>query len=136
MARFYQVQLGLIYITSTGLVGGTGCELEVTNVEDLIAPVTGVSIPVIGGGNVRQIVPWTKGKSFEIKVNVMFSTLYSDLETFLNNSNETDTSFTLIITGDIYDLELTVKPRLQKPIARGAFQNGISNNVVMAFETV
>jgi hypothetical protein len=135
MARFYRVQINTLFLTNSSLVGGTPCELEVTNIEDLIASVTGVSIPVIGG-RVRVTAPWTSGKDFEVKVSVMFSSLYEDLETFLNNANETDTSFTLVITGDIYDLELTVKPRLQKPISRNSFQNGVTNGVVMAFETV
>jgi hypothetical protein len=135
MARFYQIQIDDIYLTNTGLVGGIACELEVSNIEDLAATVIGVSVPAIGG-KVRQTVPWTAGKDFEIKVNVMFSTLYEDLEAFLVDANETDTSFTVRIIGDIYDLTLTVKARLQKPISRSGFQNGVTNGVVLGFETV
>lgn len=136
MARFYRVQISDYYLTNSGLVGGTACELEVTNIEDLTATVTGVSIPAIGGSKVRQTVPWTSGKDFEVKVSVMFSALFEDLEIFLTDANENDTSFSVNIVGDIYDLTLTVKARLQKPISRQAFQNGVTNGVVMAFETV
>lgn len=111
------------------------CKLEASNIEDLKATVTGASFPTIGG-TVRQVVPWTSGKQFELKIFVITSELYETLETFLNAQNAADTSFDVVIEGDFETLELTCKARIIKPISRKEFFAGRSFDVIIALETV
>lgn len=134
--QFYKVKIDDYFLSEDGTdTPDLLCKLEASNIEDLKATVTGATFPTIGG-TVRQVVPWTSGKQFEIKVSVMTSDLYETLETFLNAQNAADTSFDVIIEGDFEMLELTCKARITKPIARKDFFAGRSFETVIALETV
>jgi hypothetical protein len=135
MARFYLIQIDSIYLTDDGTETGEACKLEVPNVEDLQVNVTGVSVPAIEG-RVRQTVPWTAGKEFEIRIGTVMADIYADLRAFLNDANAADTSFTITGTGASGDFEVLAKPQLVKPFACAGFINTRIKSVVLRFETV
>jgi len=136
MNRFYKVNIGEIFLTSTGLIGGDKCRLEISNVEDLLTTVAGVAIPSISGAPVIQTIPWAAGKQFDIRVNVLTEAQWNDLKTLINTAQENQASFIVAGTGDIGDFTATARPFPQKPFAAQRFKNGRIYNVVLRFITV
>ncbi len=134
--KFYSVNISTIYLTSTGLIGGDKCRLEISNVEDLLTTVAGVAIPSISGAPVIQTIPWAAGKQFDIRVNVLNEAQWNDLKEVINDAQENSTSFTVAATGDIGDFSVTVKPFPQKPFSAQRFKNGLIYGVVFRFITV
>ena len=134
--RFYEINInGEIYLTDDGTETGEACKLEVQNVEDLLTTVTGASVPTIGGV-ARQSAPWSKAKTFEIRIGTLMADIYADLRAYLIAALENDTSFTITGTGASGDFTATVKPALQKPFAAGGFTGSRIKAVVLRFETV
>lgn len=136
MARFYQIQIASVYLTSDGTAAGDPCKLNVPGVEDLLTTITGAAIPAIGGGSVLQLVPWTAGKQLQIEVETVMEDVWNDLVDLILDALTNDTSFTIIGTGDIGDFSVSVKPFPIKPFSAPGFRNGRIKNAVFKFITV
>lgn len=139
MSRFYSIQIADIHLTSTGAAGGTGCKLEVSNVEDLLMPIAGNVVMAANGTPVFQTVPWTAGKQFDVRVEVLNEAQWEDLKTLFIDALEAEfpnDRFTVTGTGDIGDFTVTAKPFPQKPFSAGAFWNGRIKEIVLRLITV
>jgi hypothetical protein len=135
--KFYEVQIDSIFLTSDGTAGSSDkCKLSITNVEDLLTSVAGVAIPSITGSPVIQTIPWTSGKQFDIRVNVLNKAQWDALKTLINTALGNSGFFTVTATGDIGDFTKVVKPFPQKPFSAERFKNGRIYNVVLRFITV
>jgi len=134
--QFYTIQIGDIYLTSTGAAGGNSCKLEVSNVEDLLTNVAGNAVPLISGSPVFQTIPWTTGKQFDIRVEVLPKAQWEDLKDLLNDSLETGASFTVEASGEIGDFSVTARAFPQKPFAAGAFSPERIKEIVLRLITV
>lgn len=125
MARFYAVQIGSIYLTSTGAAGGIPSKLTIGSAEDLLTTVAGTAIPSITGSPVFQTIPWTSGKQFDISIEThLYAAQWNALKTLLNGSLENNTSFTVTATGEIGNFTVTARAFPQKPFAAQGFENG------------
>lgn len=134
--KFYSVQIDDVYLTSDGTETADECKLDISNVEDLLTSVAGIAIPSITGSPVIQTIPWTSGKQFDVRVNVLNKPQWEDLKTLINTAQENGTSFTVAGTGDIGDFSVTVKPFPQKPFSAQRFKNERIYGVVLRFITV
>ncbi|HEX8287439.1 MAG TPA: hypothetical protein VF556_05560 [Pyrinomonadaceae bacterium] len=134
--RFYTIQIGTVHLTSTGENDGIGCKLEVPNVEDLLTNVAGVAIPSITGAPVFQTIPWTSGKQFDIRIEVLPKQQWEDLKTLLNNSLAAGASFNVIGTGEIGNFNVTARAFPQKPFSAGSFSPGRIKEIVLRLITV
>ena len=135
MAKFYAIQIGSIYLTSTGAADGLGCKLEIESVEDLMVSVTGNSQIAADGSRIRQTVDFTKGKEFSLKISTLTADVYTTLKNFLNTANETGTSFPVSGTGASGDFIVTAKPSLTKPFSCAGFNSYRIKDIVLRFET-
>jgi len=122
MARFYNVRIGTTYLTSNGLSNGIPAKLDIPNLEDLLVSVSGNVQFAADGSAVSQLVPWTKGKTFEIQVSTLFETQWNALKDLINAALNLDGSITIIGTGDIGDFTVQAKPYLKKPFSAASFQ--------------
>lgn len=134
--KFYSVNISTIYLTETGLTGGDKCKLEISNVEDILTSTAGTVTPSITGSPVFQTIPWTSGKQFDIRVNVLNEAQWIDLKELINTAQENGTSFTIAATGDIGDFSVSVKPFPNKPFAAQKFKNGRIYGITLRFITV
>lgn len=136
MARFYEIQIDSIYLTSDGTSAGDKCKLEVSNLEDLLVSVAGVAIPTASGRVVTQTVEWTKGKTFEIRINTLAADVWDDLKTLINDALDDDSDFEIIGTGDTGNFTVTVKPFPNKPFSATSFINNRIRGATLRFVTV
>jgi hypothetical protein len=136
MARFYQIRIDSIYLTSDGSAGGTACKLSVPNAEDLLTSIVGVAVPAIGGGAVTQLAPWTSGKQFDVAVETVMEDVWTQLVDLILDALENDTGFTIEGAGDGGDFSVAVKPFPIKPFSFQSFINGRLRGVVLKFITV
>lgn len=134
--KFYKVKIGDIWLTDTGLETGDQCKLEISNVEDLMTTVSGVAIPSASGVPIFQMMPWTSGKQFEIRINVVNLQVYNDLKTLLLASLESLESFEVVATGDTGNFTVNALPFPNKPYSAQRFKNGRIYAVVLRLITV
>ena len=133
--RFYAIQIDTIFLTSNGSNTGTPCKLTVSNVEDLLTNVIGAAVPTVGGNVVFQLVPFTRGKQFDIQIEVLNLAQWNDLKTLINSRLAADTSFTVSGTGDTGNFSVSAKPFPQKPFSAQSFLNNRINGVTLKFIT-
>ena len=134
--KFYTVTIDDIFLTSDGTAQGDECKLDVSNVEDLLTTVAGTVTPSITGSPVFQTIPWTSGKQFDVRVNVLNRQQWDDLKALINDAQSNSTSFAVAGTGDIGDFSVTVRPFPQKPFAAQRFKNERIYGAVLRFITV
>lgn len=134
--RFYEIQIGDIYLTDDGTISGTPCKLEIPNLEDLLTPVVGAVVYAASGKPVIQSVPWSKGKPFEIQIEVLTKAVWDDLKTLINTAQSADTSFSVIGTGDTGNFSLSAKPFPSKPFSAKKFLNSRIYGISLRFITV
>ncbi|MCD9186696.1 MAG: hypothetical protein LUM44_09695 [Pyrinomonadaceae bacterium] len=136
MAKFYQVRIGTIYLTSNGLANGIPAKIEIPNLEDLLVSIAGNVQFSADGGAVSQFVTWTKGKVFEIRVSTLFEAQWNALVSLVNNALNVDGSFAVIGTGDIGDFTVQAKPFPNKPFSAASFRSGRIKDITFRFVTV
>lgn len=124
MSRLYKVKIGDVHLSSTGTAAGIGCKLEVDGIEDLLVQVTGVAIPSITGAPIFQMMPWTAGKQFSVRVETfIYKAQWEALKILLNDSLAAGTSFPVTGTGDIGNFSVTARAFPNKPFAAAGFTN-------------
>jgi hypothetical protein len=139
MPNFYRVSIDDIALSSTGTESGVPCFLEVTNVEDLLTEVTGTVIEAINAAPVIQMMPWTSGKQFDVRVEILNTPQWTAIKNLITAAQAAafpNDRFTVAGTGDIGDFTVTVKPFPVKPFAAASFGHGRINNAVFRFITV
>src|SRR5687768_5662460 len=121
MPKFYRIQVSTIHLSQTGANAAPYAKARVLHVEDLLSTTTGASVPSADGTAVLQIVPWTKGKTFDIQVDVLTQDVWEDLRDLMITNLAADTSFTVIGTGITGNFSVSAKPFPQKPFAAERF---------------
>lgn len=134
--RFYEIRIDSIYLTDDGTADGTPCKLQIPNLEDLLTSVIGQPSVSASGAIVSNLAAWTKGKSFEITVEVLTENVWSDLKALINDSLETDDDFEIVGNGLIGDFTVNAKPNPVKPFSAERFLSGRIYNCVFRFITV
>src|SRR5687768_11251136 len=133
--KFYLDSIGSVHLSSDGTADGNRCKLEVENVAVLLRTVTGVSIPAAGGTRVNQVVPWTAGKPFAVRISVIGSDEWSDLKTLMDNSILNDTTFTVAGTGTPGNFSVTAEADPENPYTWESFTSTRINNLILRFFT-
>lgn len=139
MANFYRVVIGDIVLSSTGDETGIPCLLEITNVEDLLTNVAGIVIPAINAEPVFQTMPWSAGKQFDVRVEVINTPQWTALKNLITAAQAAvfpNDRLTVVGTGDIGDFSVTVKPFPNKPFSAASFGYGRVNGSVFRFITI
>src|SRR5687767_7160949 len=133
--KFYLVNIGSVHLSSDGTADGNRCKLEVEGIERLLRTVTGVSIPSAGGTRVNQVVPWTAGKPFAVRISVIGSDEWNDLKTLMDESIEDDTTFTVTGTGTPGNFSVTAQADPENPYTWESFTATRINNLTLRFFT-
>jgi hypothetical protein len=136
MSRFYEIQIGGVYLTEDGTASGTPCKLSVENVEDLLTTVAGNAQLSANGTPIFQLVEWTAGKQFAVRVSTLTKDVWLDLVELLNTALEEEDALSITGSGDTGDFTVSAKPFPQKPFAAERFINGRIINAVFRFITV
>lgn len=133
--RFYKIQIDTIFLSRDGTDAAPYCKLQVTNAEDLLTTVIGQPTPSADGRVVSNLAPWTRGKQFEIEVEVLTGAVFGALKTLINTHLAADSSFDVTGTGDGGNFSETVKPNPVKPFSFQRFLNGRVYGVTLRFIT-
>ena len=136
MSRFYDIRIHGIFLTEDGTTAGLPCKLSVENVEDLLTTVAGNVRLSANGTPIFQLVEWTAGKQFAVRVSTLTKDVWLSLCELLNTTLEEDVAISIEGSGDIGDFTVSAKPFPQKPFAAEAFINGRIINAVFRFITV
>ena len=137
MARFYEIQIDSIHLTSDGTEAGDPVKCEVTNWRDLLTPVTGNTRPNADGSDDDQRYAWIAGKKFEIRVLTwIYKEQWDALLVLLLDSQATGSTFSVIGTGDFGDFNVTSKAQLDSPFDAASFRNGRIFQPVFRLSTV
>jgi hypothetical protein len=137
MARFYRVQIGPVYLTDTGLIGGIPCKLKIPGIEALRVTYAGETAPSAGGTpHTVAFSVGTKGRPLSIEIESLPKAVFDSIVTLINNALANNTTITLIGTGDYGDFNLAAVPRLPSPITGSSeFINGRLKKVSFHFTT-
>ena len=136
MSRFYEIHIGGVYLTEDGTASGTPCKLSVENVEDLLTTVAGNVQLSANGTPVFQLVEWTAGKQFAVRVSTLTKDVWLDFVELLNTALEENDALTIAGVGDTGDFTVSAKPFPQKPFAAERFINNRIFGVTLRFITV
>lgn len=118
MARFHLIQIGSVYLTSTGLVGGIRCKTRVTGLDELFSGYAGASVVPIDGPH-HNFKKENNGEGVEIKIEILTqwtASVMDTLNTAFNTAFGSDASIVCIFTG-FKTWNLDCQPIFPKPIA-------------------
>ncbi len=133
--KFYLIQIGDVVLSSDGTSGGNRCKLEVENIKLLLRDSIGVSIPSVGGSRVSQVVPWTAGKPFAVKIDVIGKDEFDDLKALMDTSVETGSTFTVTGEGTPGDFTVSAEADPENPYEWESFTQTRINNLTLRFYT-
>jgi len=136
MSRFYDIRIHGVFLTEDGTSSGLPCKLSVENVEDLLTTVAGNVQPSANGTPIFQLVEWTAGKQFAVRVSILTKDVWLILCELLNTTLEDGAAISIAGAGDTGDFTVSAKPFPQKPFAAERFINGRIINAVFRFITV
>lgn len=128
MARFNLIQIGSIYITSNGLVGGSRCKTEVDGLNPLRLSRRSSIIKAIDGTPYRQLSESVKGIDFDITIDWMAKTVYDNIIGLFDDSNEDGTFIAVSVDGDTGTYSVNAIPQAD-PVSSDGFSGGIIKKV-------
>ncbi len=135
MAKFYEIQIGAIYLTGTGLVSGEKCKLGVTGADALRSNFTGSTIVSIDGTPINQIFETNRGKILEIVVSILTQSVFTGVVALINTALSNSGTIRIIGIGDIGNFDVFAVPLLPRPFEAQEFKNGRIKNVIFRFIT-
>jgi len=100
MARYNAIQIGNVYLTSTGLAGGTPCKTSVTGLEPLKPALKKNIIKAIDGTPYSQVFANDKGFDIEIKIDWLASSVFDAINALFATADSTDGVVAIVIAGD------------------------------------
>lgn len=128
MARFNLIQIGSIYITGTGLVDGFRCKTEVQGLDPLRLSRRSSIIKAIDGTPFRQLSESVKGIDFEISIDWVAKTVYDNILSLFDDSNEDGTVIAVSVDGDTGTYSVNAIPQ-SDPVSSDSFSGGIIKKV-------
>lgn len=128
MARYNAIQIGDIYLTSTGLVGGKPCKTSVNGLQALKPALLKSVIKAIDGTPFSQTSAGKKGIDLEISIDWLAQSVYDDINDIFDGADNDGTTFDLVIAGDGGTFTLDVVPNSDYVIF-DKFTNGILQGV-------
>lgn len=135
MADYNLVSIESIYLTDTGLVGGTPCRTEVSGIDSLRFSFTG-SNTVAADGTVHQFIVDNLGKGLllEIRPFAILKDTLDDIIDAIQDAQDADATINITIEGDTGDFDLECIPALPKCVEfPGDFFSEQINGVILRF---
>jgi len=135
MADYNFVKLGSVYLTDSGLIGGTPCRTEVSGLDALQFTQTGTNT-IAADGTVHQfkIDNLGKGLLLEIRPFAIMKDVFDDINTVIQDALTNDTIINITISGDTGDFDFDCIPFLPKPVEfPGDFFSEQINGVIYRF---
>jgi hypothetical protein len=133
MANFYRINIGSIYLTSTGLAGGIPCKLEVPAADSLFDNFAQNVIIANDGTVIVQNFEISQGKQIDILVEVMPKTVWESLLSARNTALTNSATLNIIGTGDTGNFDVTAIPL---KFSAKRFRNSRIYEVNLSFITV
>lgn len=134
MGDYNLVQLGTIYFTDNGLVGGLPCRIDTQGVDDLALLFTGSVVKSGNGTPYVFILENTSGVDLQLKPFVISVDVFNDIKDLIDTVTDDADTLDLIITGDVVGtLTMTCIPTFPKALPfpgmqeNGTFQNASIN---------
>lgn len=133
--RHNLIRINSVWLTSTGLSGGTPCKTSVEGLDALKSNYTGVTVIALDGTPINQVHRNNKkGLPLSITIETVlqaeFNTLSSLLETALFGSS----NVTVYISGTLGTFNFSCLPAFPKPLEfPGEFQNTRISNIKLNF---
>lgn len=110
MARYNAIQIGSVYLTSTGLVGGTPCKTNVSGLDALKPQYNKNVIKAIDGTPYSQITSGKKGIDLEIDIDWIAKSVFDAINTIMNTSDNDASNIAVVINGDTGNFSINVRP--------------------------
>lgn len=123
MSDYYRVQLGTIYLTDTGLVGGAPCRVTVSGLAELLIEEDGPVIKPMTGRPKKFLAPSGIGADIQLKPLVVTSTVLTSLKSLINTSNAAESLIVVNLTGVPGNLSLGCRPAKGSLNYSGNFTN-------------
>lgn len=128
MARYNAIQIGSIYLTNTGLVGGTPCKTSVSGLEALKPQYNKNIIKAIDGTPYSQLAVGQKGFDLEISISWLAKSVFDDINDLLDDADDTQTPVAVVIDGDFGTFNVNVVPNVSY-VSYGKFSNDVLQDV-------
>lgn len=137
MARFYTLQIGSVYMTSTGASDGRPLRLRIDGLGALRTSYAGVTRSGADGTPYTTAINnGTKGRPLSVRIDFLPAAVFELLVTAINNAIAGNTTITLVGAGDLGEIDLAAVPAMPEPIqASGEFSGSILRDVTLNFVT-
>ena len=134
--EFYRIQIGNVYLTKDGSASGRPCLLTLTGADQLRQTRRGNVFKSLDGTPYLQIAANAKGKTLEIRVEVLMASVWESVVALINNALETRTTLNVKGTGDLGVFDVNVLPLVPRPFEARDFIDGRILSSVFRFITV
>ena len=126
--RFNAIQIGSVYLTSTGLVGGKPCKTSVNGLQSLKPAKNKNIIKAIDGTPFSQFTSLKKGIDLEVSIDWLDDSVFDDINDVFDDSDDNEATFALVVSGDGGTFTVNVVPNSDYVIF-DKFANGILQGV-------
>lgn len=134
MANFYRINIDSIYLTSTGLVGGIPCKLDIPNADSLFDDFAQNPVIANDGTPLVQIFEnGNSGKQIDINIEVMPKTVWESLLALRNTAKTNSDTTQIVGIGDIGNFDVGAIPL---KFSAKSFTNSRIKEITLSFITV
>jgi len=132
MARYNSVEIDGVFLTKTGLDGGTPCKVDVTGLVALRPANARINAGQAIDGTPLQQFRSMKGKPIEMTIAVSHEDVFEDIIDAIDTQDAADpNAHNLVIEGHTGNFDLDCV--LDEINAPGTFRNGLINEIRLAF---
>lgn len=128
MARYNAIQIGSVYLTNTGLVGGTPCKTSVIGLDGLKPQFNKNIIKAIDGTPYSQLTDGKKGLDLEITIDWLAKSVFDAINVIFDDSDDNNTQVAVVINGDFGNFSINVITNVNY-VSYGKFSNGVLQTV-------
>ena len=134
--KYALVQIGSVYLTSTGMSGGKPCKTEITGLEKLATGKTIQITNAMSGKPYMQVMDQILGVLIGIKLFDVSETVYDSIIAVITAAINGSTTISLSITNSPFgDFTLTVVPDEKTVEHAFKFSGDIAKEPIFGFQT-
>jgi hypothetical protein len=124
MARYNAVQIGSVYLTSTGAAGGLPCKTTIKGLESMKTSKTGQALISADGTPYLQVIDVdNRGIPVEITTDWMSKTVFDSVVALIESAINSASSIALVINGDTGNFSFNAVPAVPEQIFFQDFRN-------------
>lgn len=128
MARYNAIQIGTVYLTNTGLVGGTPCKTSVAGLDGLKPQFNKNILKAIDGTPFSQFTALKKGIDLEITIDWITKSVFDAINVIFDDSDDDDDPVAIVINGDGGNFSVNVVTNVNY-VAFDKFSNNVLQGV-------